>query len=243
MARIQFTNLNTSPFTANGGLVPVDDLWNPLATAVLDGVNDSYTSTTKPYTNSGNTSQSGAVTMRADASTTNSLVLAQHSGATDRGFLVIVNTTLLIEFSQGGSNNFLRSILAAGTDGWDSGEKRIGWVTSGATTVKIYVNGVPATAYASQDVKTGLGFDGGFGANIDNLAIGANSTGGAPFFTGPVTRPTFWPDEARSDAQMLADFNDEEAAKGEGFDATGNVLATVFSEVMPDNGIMGNIIT
>lgn len=209
-----YTDLNDSPFTANGGFTLADDQHNPSVTGVLAGTDDYYSSTVKPFTNGSGLDHTFRIWFKADSPTTNSLLLAQHSGAADRGFLVIVNTTMIVEFSPGGSGAWLRSEIAAGMLSWDDGNWHLlhGRIKNG-NNIQIFIDGTEVTSYVSQN--TGTGFT-GFGTNIDNLAIGANSAGAAPFFLGTPSRPSFWPSVDLSDAQINKDYDNEVAAIGEG---------------------------
>lgn len=210
----EFLNLNILPFTANGGLTVIDDQHTSNSTGLLDGVNDFYSSTVKPFIRgSGERTHSFSFWIRADDPTTSSLPITQHGGAADRGFIVLVNTTLMVEFSSGGATDTFRSTLAAGTDNWDDGKYHLITVTTTAgTDLKIYIDGVEASSYASKNIKTGAGFDTGFSAGIENLEIGSFGSGAGSFFQGIVSRPKFWRLIELTAAQVLEEFNKEVAA-------------------------------
>ena len=235
-------DLTVATYTANGGATITDDQHNPSSTYLLDGSAGYLSTTIKPFDTGSGITHAMRTWARADDTSQNGAIIAQHASSTDRGFMIfqLAAGTLFVEFCDGGGNNNIRSTIAAGMLNWDDGNYHLITATCyNGTDVRVWIDGVEATSYVSKDVIVGTGFATGFGAGIDNLHIGA-ITGGTNLFPGIPSRPGWWEGKHVSACQIAKDFSNEFAAIGEGFDTSTKspIITDIYSTDLITDGVL-----
>jgi hypothetical protein len=226
------TTLNSGTFTENGTVTYQDDLWNPNAAVVLNGTDAFLTSSEKPF-DSSEADNSFAV-WATIATVQDSILLCQHDTSDVPGAaesLKIQPTTfeLRADARAGSSTNRTHSEISSSTDSWDTTDTlRHFMVTihcsATASLIRVYMNGVEFSSYGAENTVGGTGCT-AFPASGDvtGLAFGSYFNGGSRFFAGVLTRPKFWKGDRFSEHQVLAEYNAEVAAQGEGLSGdTGN---------------------
>ena len=218
MANSEHTNFNAAPFSAQGSLVPIDDLWNPLATAALNGSTQYYTTSSEtPLGASSGTVHTLRLWFTYTPSGSGFRVLAsQYDTTGDHTWFLNVSGSnkLRINFRSGGASNAIYSEIVAGQLNWDNGAIHHGAFTiNGASNCEMFIDGVEPT-YDNQNVIAGTYT--GPDSSPAALSIGATLDGVGPI-AATVTRFKSVTGTAWDAAAALLDMNTEIAAQGEGF--------------------------
>ena len=211
----EYLNLNTATFTKNGSIVVADDQHGTDNTFIWDGINDWLSSLEIPFTNGSGTSHTFSLWLKYDDTAADRFIICQHSGGSDRTFLLAVNGSGRLDcvfFSS--SANFLRSRIAAGQNDWDDFNWRHILCTTNGSVVDIYLDGVEVASYQTDSEVGGTGFA-GFPVSPETLSIGA-SNAGTLFYKDTLSRPKFWEGTYHTATPALQEFNAEVAAIGGG---------------------------
>ena len=208
-------------FNESGAPTFVDDLWNLNAALDADGVNDSL-DRAEVVTDNATPKFSYAIWIKT-TTTAGGLIMCQLANAaadaSDRGCFFLQmngNGTLSPTFFTTSSSNMVFSSSTNAGPFYNDGNLHHILITGNGNDVNIFTDGTEVT-YQNQNFVSGSGFT-SIVNNSKLLGI-ANQIGGSSnlFFDGEVTRPKIWLQTEITTAQALEEFNDEEAAQGEGF--------------------------
>lgn len=212
-------NMNDSDIWAILGLpTPVDDAWNPLAAINYDGVDDKNTNKGSEILTTGSTATISLWVNTTDNSALVSLMNERDVVAANGFYIRLLGGTIQAAFTPDGSN-FRRSTSSTTVN--DGVDHHIRVVLRSLSDVDIFVDDDEVTyAAAEHDRLGGTGFPGHTVAGT-KLLIGGNTAGTVPYI-GLATRPRIWT-QALSISQGTEDYDNELAAKGEGFPAVGDL--------------------
>lgn len=219
-----FHDFRNDGFATTGAPVDVDDLWNPKAARDYDGSVDREVGP-KPLALG---VQQGTWLVWVNIPTqTSAWILSMHTGGGGEFFFMEISNGATDTFFAGaanGSNNLTVQKDGSGIGG--GGWVRIGFRVNGATDeIDLCFNGVVYSTYTSKD-KGGTGYAGhSSGIVAENISIAAHESIGQ-YTNGTVGRIDLY-DEYLSDAALLADYNNELAAQGEGFGGDGTIIDTL----------------
>lgn len=241
-----YPNLNTG-LTPQGAPVPIDDLWNPNATALLNGTAQYWKSASDiPFRQGDGTVHSASCWFKATGSVARKQILAQADplDQASRIFEMYTNANemkvLWASGNAGSSFKLVASSWLNGTGNWNDGAYHhilASVMGSGAGGIlKLYLDGFQV-AYGTLNSLIANGGYTGPTAAASEVSVGAFLNGGS-FFDDTVARPKFWRSDFHNDADALIEYNEEVAAIGEGLGGGGIVLGGQGRNDFRANGMM-----
>lgn len=213
----EYTDLNSSPFTSQGG-VAIADSQHAVDVAIdCDGVDDFVSSSELPFSASSGSVHSMAIWFKTDqnGSTTRAFMCQANSGNfTNAAFYFVFGSgpTEKIEcgFLSNGLSGYVKSstldVLAAFADG----QWHLIHVTVNGNSLDIYIDGVEVT-YTEHSTVVGSGFTGIKSGTVNPLSVGAYNNA-ASTWQGTLAPPRFWEGTELTAAQVLEDFNNQFAS-------------------------------
>lgn len=219
MARVQYDDVTTTPFTSNGSPATVDDQHNPASALDYDSAVDWSSSTATPFTN-GSTKGTFSFWINWDGSSGH--MISQRPTGSPAKFIwymsVATNGQLSLSYeatdatNAGIVSNSATGVLVASTWTHLTGVMDL---TNAAEKAHIFKSGAEVS-YAVKDNV--LGTPGVTMVDPGTLSLMSANSNAATLLPGGIfSRPTFFDNEVRSDANILTEFNNEFAAIGEGF--------------------------
>jgi len=231
-------------WTEGGSPSYIDDQHNPEAALAADGVNDILTRAAVITT--GQTKYSLSYWVRFnDTDTGYHVCQDQGAGFADKNFRNQWSGSNIWHVAYGTTDNtysYKKTATELTLEVWYHFLATVdGTDPTLANKVELFLNG------SSDEDTVVSGPSGGFNNTTGEqiLSLGGRGSYSPGYTHCDISRIKLWNGTELSSAQATEEYNNEFAAIGEGFnvDVTGNIIGTVFSQIMPNNGIMGNIIT